>query len=760
MPNIAIGVPVHAEPGRLKTTLAGIAAHTNHDFQLLLLADDPDDETRAALAGMSHIAQSNVDVAKGAAAGFNRLLHHTSADIYIFLESGAQVAPGWLDCLLVASQQYPHCGLAGPSTNRGWNEQCIYPTARDAEDEIARIALVAKRRFGAACRTLQPLHSLGDFCYLVKREVVEAIGEADEAYGLGPCWEMDYNIRAARAGFQGFWACAAYVHRAPFTPRRQSEEEKRFEASKHLYQDKFCGLRLRGIKNDYRPHCRGSACANFAPADLIQIRHPAPAATVNPSVPCNLSVMDSPLVSCIMPTCDRRSFIPRALRCFLSQQYANLELVVVDDGSDPISDLLPNDARIRYCRLPEKLAVGAKRNYANARARGLFIVHWDDDDWYAPSRVRRQIAPLLQTKAQVSGTSTLYYYHHDKNQAFRYQYRASRPWVSGNTLAYRKELWERRPFEPIQVAEDVKFLAALPADLICDLKDLELCVGAIHSSNVSPKATGGAFWAPEAAEKVRSIMGGDPLLTGPSAREPDVPLVSCIMPTFNRRPFVSLAVACFQHQSYPNKELVVVDDGSDPVEDLVQGDAQLRYIRLSRRHSIGAKRNLACGQARGAFIAHWDDDDWYSPARLSAQLDPLLAETHDLTGLVNSYLLQMPDGRFWTTNEALHRRMFVGDMHGGTVVYRRSLWLNGIRYPEVDLAEDAMFIRRAAETRKRMLRLSNPGLFIYLRHGKNTWRFESGRFLDPAGWMSATAPAGFTAEMLEAYRIASLQSAA
>jgi len=98
--------------------------------------------------------------------------------------------------------------------------------------------------------------------------------------------------------------------------------------------------------------------------------------------------------------------------------------------------------------------------------------------------VRRQIAPLLQTKAQVSGTSTLYYYHHDKNQAFRYQYRASRPWVSGNTLAYRKELWERRPFEPIQVAEDVKFLAALPADLICDLVSTGSTLQANHLREV------------------------------------------------------------------------------------------------------------------------------------------------------------------------------------------------------------------------------------------------------------------------------------
>jgi glycosyltransferase involved in cell wall biosynthesis len=174
--------------------------------------------------------------------------------------------------------------------------------------------------------------------------------------------------------------------------------------------------------------------------------------------------------------------------------------------------------------------------------------------------------------------------------------------------------------------------------------------------------------------------------------------------------------------------------------------------------SIGAKRNVACEQARGTFIAHWDDDDWYAPQRLATQSQPLLTDTHDLTGLVNTYVLQMPDGRFWTTTEAIHRRMFVGDMVGGTLVYRRSLWLNGIRYPETSLAEDAMFIRRAAETRKRLLRLGNPGLFIYLRHGQNTWKFDSGRFLDPTGWKAVSAPPGFSAGSLAEYRAACVQS--
>ena len=46
----------------------------------------------------------------------------------------------------------------------------------------------------------------------------------------------------------------------------------------------------------------------------------------------------------------------------------------------------------------------------------------------------------------------------------------------------------------------------------------------------------------------------------------------------------------------------------EPVEDLVAGHADVRYIQVDQRVPIGAKRNLACALARGKIIAHWDDD--------------------------------------------------------------------------------------------------------------------------------------------------------
>jgi hypothetical protein len=52
-----------------------------------------------------------------------------------------------------------------------------------------------------------------------------------------------------------------------------------------------------------------------------------------------------------MPTYNRRHFVPRAIEYSLRQDYPNKELIVVDDGHESVSDLVPNSDRIRYIRL-------------------------------------------------------------------------------------------------------------------------------------------------------------------------------------------------------------------------------------------------------------------------------------------------------------------------------------------------------------------------------------------------------------------------
>jgi glycosyltransferase involved in cell wall biosynthesis len=463
-------------------------------------------------------------------------------------------------------------------------------------------------------------------------------------------------------------------------------------------------------------------------------------------------VNNQPLVSCIMPTYNRREFIPRALHYFLRQDYDSKELIIVDDGTDPIGDLVPKDDRLRYVRLPEKISVGAKRNRACEAARGDLIAHWDDDDWHAPQRLRYQIEALQREHADVCGINRLLFYDAINDRAWQYVYPAQRRfWLAGSSLCYTRSFWAAHRFADLNVGEDARFVWSGVRARMMALPDHAFHVGVIHDRNVSPKRTTSAYWQAISLAEIQRVVGDDlPSLRVTAPSTP--PLISCIMPTFNRRAFIPLTIQHFLAQDYPNKELIIVDDGDDAIGDLVTDIPNVRYIRLNQRATIGAKRNRACREARGELIAQWDDDDWYAPDRLSYQARPILAGEADLTGLENTYLLELPTGRFWTTQHQLHQKMFVGDVHGGTLVFRKDVLDNHLRYPEVNLAEDAGLLKQALRRGKRLARLPNPGVFVYVRHGKNAWQFAPGKFIDPQGWRSIDPPAAFSSEALRAYQ--------
>ncbi len=221
--------------------------------------------------------------------------------------------------------------------------------------------------------------------------------------------------------------------------------------------------------------------------------------------------MASPLlVSCLMPTADRRPFVPRAIARFLAQDYADSELLVVDDGSDPVRDLVPDDPRVRYVALERRLVLGAKRNLACEEARGEVIVHWDDDDWSASWRLRYQIEELLAARADVAGLNRVRFLDLAASAAWEYEYPASgAPWVYGATLIYTKAFWRRNPFPPLGVGEDSRFVWANVPKRIHAHADPRFFVGTVHAANTSRKDTRGHRWRRYSVETLHALMRQD-----------------------------------------------------------------------------------------------------------------------------------------------------------------------------------------------------------------------------------------------------------
>jgi len=205
----------------------------------------------------------------------------------------------------------------------------------------------------------------------------------------------------------------------------------------------------------------------------------------------------TPLVSCVMPTFDRRSFVPQSVHYFLRQDYPTKELIIVDDSPERVKDLLPADPRITYHRLDAKTVLGAKRNLACDLARGSIIIHWDDDDWASRDRVSVQVAALTAGGADICGTVSILCYELASASAWRFTWpNDRRPWAAGPSLCFHKDFWTRFPFPDEAKGEDTRFVFNPAVREIADVRAAECVVGIIHPGNAAPKHVKGAYWSP------------------------------------------------------------------------------------------------------------------------------------------------------------------------------------------------------------------------------------------------------------------------
>lgn len=170
-----------------------------------------------------------------------------------------------------------------------------------------------------------------------------------------------------------------------------------------------------------------------------------------------------PLVSVCTPTFNRRPFIENMLRCFRNQTYPKnrIEWIIVDDGTDKVKDLIDKAdiPQIKYFELPEKLSLGAKRNYMHKHATGSIIVYMDDDDYYPPDRIEHAVERLQSDpKALCAGSSEIYIYFKTLNRMVQCGPYGPNHATAG-TFAFKAELLQQTRYEDhAALAEERAFL--------------------------------------------------------------------------------------------------------------------------------------------------------------------------------------------------------------------------------------------------------------------------------------------------------------
>jgi len=159
-----------------------------------------------------------------------------------------------------------------------------------------------------------------------------------------------------------------------------------------------------------------------------------------------------PDVSIQVVTLDRPRFLHHALEAISQQDFPRdaLEVIIIDDSPTPALaggalegiDKAFIAKCVRYIGLQQRVTIGAKRNLAAAISRGNVVMHWDDDDYYGPSRARLQSAPILGGEADVTLVPLVFSFHTGDAGGPDGFYEADHN-TSGHlcTLCFRRSLW-------------------------------------------------------------------------------------------------------------------------------------------------------------------------------------------------------------------------------------------------------------------------------------------------------------------------------
>jgi len=127
------------------------------------------------------------------------------------------------------------------------------------------------------------------------------------------------------------------------------------------------------------------------------------------------------------------------------------------------------------------------------------------------------------------------------------------------------------------------------------------------------------------------------------------PVVTVLVPTFNRRRYLARALASVVRQSYQNLQIIVINDGGEDVSDLVNsfGDPRLIFINRKENYGKAFSLNEAITGAEGKYIAYLDDDDLYYPNHIETLVDALENQTDcqvAYSDLYKVYCKIFPDG--------------------------------------------------------------------------------------------------------------------
>lgn len=208
------------------------------------------------------------------------------------------------------------------------------------------------------------------------------------------------------------------------------------------------------------------------------------------------------------------------------------------------------------------------------------------------------------------------------------------------------------------------------------------------------------------------------------------PNVSVVLTTRDRPRFLRIALRCYEAQTYPNRELIVVDDGLHfPVNEATIHAIGGRLVRVDHGASIGAKLNAGIEIARGPLCQKMDDDDWYAPQFLQTLIDARMSMQQDSSIPLMTFVMPF---LFFELARWEVRRSVDQNIPGATLMFDREDWLER---PFRNLAtdEDVWFFHDQRRLGRQLNPVNDVDIFLAVRHHGlhgdrgHTWTHQHGR---------------------------------
>jgi glycosyltransferase involved in cell wall biosynthesis len=449
-----------------------------------------------------------------------------------------------------------------------------------------------------------------------------------------------------------------------------------------------------------------------------------------------------PKISVIIPAYNANEHLAQALESVLAQKYPNLQILVINDASTDHTRVVAQQYGkfIDYVENTVNLGITKTRNLGLSLASGAYIAWLDADDVWTHSHLAvlvpwliafphlQLVQGLLQKQLLLQGGPG----YEDFGRSYAN--------VNLGTMLFRRSVFDELGGfdEQFSVSEDTEFWLRLRAcqiemrivphtvllyrqhvqntTLHLNIHTSQFIHALRHSLLLRRSQTTQASDLPP-LKQVRL-----PNLCWTTAR----PLVSVIVPSFNRASMIGQALDSIFAQSYPHIEVIVVDDGStDQTREIVQSYAGVCY-HFQPNQGAASARNAGLQQAQGEFIAFLDSDDVWESEKLIWQIELLLARPYldFVLGQVQHYLDEdTPVPKSWV-RPSLYLQPYNGYLLSCLLAKRTCFTQVGEFDATYRVSEDADWFFRARDAGLQSVVLQKVVLHRKIHHGNLTHRTQ------------------------------------